>query len=180
VVSTLQLGLGADLGDRRPHDAPPRLRDQPAEAQSNRGAVRLGQDDRRARSADAAWRRALEIQVYLHKGSLRPHTAAEVTRGVRMISATLSKWNRHTTRPAYRASDSPMLLPALPRAGSFLPLPVLDWDKRSLRLSRNPTCKCCWTRSTVVSLKAPCVSRGPDPTSPCPPPKARDWSLRER
>jgi transposase len=45
------------LGDRRPHDVPPRLRDQSAEAQANRGAVRLGRNDRRARPADAAGRR---------------------------------------------------------------------------------------------------------------------------
>jgi transposase len=72
------------LGDRRPHDAPPRLRHQSAEAQANRGAVRLGQDDRRARPTDAARRRTLEIQVHLYNGSLRPHPAAQIARGVRM------------------------------------------------------------------------------------------------
>jgi hypothetical protein len=47
------------LGDRRPHDTPPRLCDQSAEAQAIRGTVRLGQDYRRARligiSASAAF-----------------------------------------------------------------------------------------------------------------------------
>ncbi len=35
------------VGDRRPHDAPSRLRGQPARAQAHRGSVRLDQDDRR-------------------------------------------------------------------------------------------------------------------------------------
>ena len=79
--------------------SPPRLRDQPAEAEANRGTVRLGQDDRRARPADAARRRALEIQVHLHNGSLRPHPAAEVTRGILMTGATLPKMESAHAEP---------------------------------------------------------------------------------
>jgi hypothetical protein len=84
----------AQLGDRRPHDSPPRLRHQSAEAQENRGAFRLGQDDRRARPPDAARCRTFEIQVHTHHGSLRTHPVAEVAWGVRMRRATLGKIER--------------------------------------------------------------------------------------
>jgi hypothetical protein len=61
-----KLGALRELGRhpcRCPQDAPPRLYDQSAEAQANRGAVRLGQDHRRTRPADAARSCALEIQT---------------------------------------------------------------------------------------------------------------------
>ena len=45
---------GRALRHRRPHHAAPRLCGEPAEAKAYRGAVRLGQDDRRARTAHAA------------------------------------------------------------------------------------------------------------------------------
>ena len=47
-----------------------RLRDKPAETQAGRGAVRLGQDDRRAGAAHVARRQEARLQVYLDDGRL--------------------------------------------------------------------------------------------------------------
>ncbi len=86
-----------DLGDRCAHDTPPRLRHQSAETQANRGAVRLGQDDRWARTADAARRRTLTVQVHSDNGSLRPHPVAQIARGGGM---TGGPWSEMQARSA--------------------------------------------------------------------------------
>jgi hypothetical protein len=77
-----------DLGDRCSNDTASGLWDQPAQARANRGAIRLGQDYRRARPAHAAPSRVLEIQVHSDKGYLRLDPIAQVARLAYMISRT--------------------------------------------------------------------------------------------
>jgi transposase len=81
------------LRHRWPHHPPFGVRDQPAEAQAGRGAVRLGQDDRRARPTHAARRQKARLQVHLDDGRLRSHQAAEIDRS-RCLTG-----RRDTTKP---------------------------------------------------------------------------------
>jgi transposase len=74
-----------------------RLCDQSAEAQANRGTVRLGQDHRRPRPAHATRTRALTVQVHSDDGSLRPHPATKIARGVGMTGGT---WSEKKSRSA--------------------------------------------------------------------------------
>jgi hypothetical protein len=62
--------------------------------------IRLGQDDRWARPADAARRRAFTVQVHPDYGSLRPHPAAQIARGGRMSGRTMNE-SRPIRRPAW-------------------------------------------------------------------------------
>jgi len=66
-------------------------------AQANRRTIRLGQDDRWARAADAARRRALTVQVHPDYGSLRPHPAAQIAWGGRMTGRTINEISADTT-----------------------------------------------------------------------------------
>ena len=89
------------LGNRRSYHPPPRLCDQSAKTQTDRRAVRLGQDHRRACQAHAARGCALTVQVHSDNGSLQPHPAAQVARGVPVISeevetgTDIAQPNRH-------------------------------------------------------------------------------------
>ena len=95
-----------DLGGRCSHDAPPGLCDQPAEAQAYRGAVRLGQDYRRACPAHAARSRTLEIQVHSDDGRLRD-PVAQLAQLARMTSRRLSKMDSTPTKLPIMNSLSP-------------------------------------------------------------------------
>ncbi len=88
------------LRHRWPHHPASGLRDQPAEAQAGRGAVRLGQDDRRAGAAHAARRQEARLQVHLDDGRLRSHQAAEIDRSGGMNG------RRDTTKPNAGVSGS--------------------------------------------------------------------------
>ena len=68
------------LRHRWPHHPPCRLRNKPAETQAGRGAVRLGQDHRRAGAAHVARRQEARLQVHLDNGRLRSHQTAEIDR----------------------------------------------------------------------------------------------------
>jgi hypothetical protein len=61
-------------------------RRQSAEAQANRGAVRLGQDHRWARAAGAARCRTLTVQVHSDNGSLWPLSVAQIARRARVTA----------------------------------------------------------------------------------------------
>src|SRR5262249_26505219 len=103
-----RITLGADKGYDAaafvadcPHHPASRLHGEPAEAKAHRGAVRLGQDNRRACPAHAARGCALTVQVHSDNGSLQPHPAAQVARGVVVISGDCLNWNR--PRPTQRS-----------------------------------------------------------------------------
>jgi transposase len=75
----------ATLGDRRPDNAPSRLCGEPAEKETHRGTVRLGQDDRRVRPADASWRQKARVQVHPDDGKLQFDPLAQTRRGGSVI-----------------------------------------------------------------------------------------------
>jgi len=84
---------------RRSHDAPLGLCDQPAKAQADRGAVRLGQDDRRACPAHVRRSATLTIHVHSDDGGLRSHLVAQVARSVRITGRTLSRTEAALAKP---------------------------------------------------------------------------------
>jgi hypothetical protein len=75
----------AARGDRCADHTPSRLRGEPAEKETHRGAVRLGQDDRRSCATNASWRQKAWIQVYPDDGQLQPDPLAKTRRGGSMI-----------------------------------------------------------------------------------------------
>ena len=68
--------------DRQPHHAASWIRGEPAEKKAHRGAVRLGQDDRRACAADAARRRKAPLQVHPDDGRLQSDPPAKAACGM--------------------------------------------------------------------------------------------------
>ena len=69
------------------HYPPLRIRGQPAEAQTGRGAIRVGQDHWRIGAANAAWREKAGLQVHADNGCLRSHQVAQVDRSNRRTTA---------------------------------------------------------------------------------------------
>src|SRR5262249_15431702 len=85
----------AALRDRRPNHTASWVRCEPAEAKAHRGAVWLGQDDRRPRPTDAARRRKTWLQVHADDGGLRSDPNTEAPRSDRLIAEATDPW---TTR----------------------------------------------------------------------------------
>ena len=81
------------LRHRRSHDPPLRIRGQPAETQTGRGAIRVGQDHRRIGAANAAWREEAGLQVHADNGCLRSHQVAQVDRSNRLNDSRLPNGN---------------------------------------------------------------------------------------
>ena len=81
------------LRHRRSHDPPLRIRGQPAETQTGRGAIRVGQDHRRIGAANAAWREEARLQVHADNGCLRSHQVAQVDRSNRLNDSRLPNGN---------------------------------------------------------------------------------------
>ena len=69
---------------RRAHHTTSRLCREPAEAKAHRGAIRLGQDDRRACAAHAPGRQEARLQVHPDDGELQSDPTAKAPRGRRM------------------------------------------------------------------------------------------------
>ena len=70
----------AALGDRRTHHAARRLRRQPAHSQTDRGDLRLDQDDRRPGADPIPRPRARWMGLHLRDGRLQPGADAEAPR----------------------------------------------------------------------------------------------------
>ena len=73
------------------------IRDQSAETQAGRGAVRLGQDYRGLGSANAAWREEARLQVHADDGGLRPHQTSPVDRSGGLRNVKPARTGRATT-----------------------------------------------------------------------------------
>ena len=74
----------APVSHRRPHRAPPRLRGQPAQAQADRGGVRLDEDRGWDAQDTSSRHRAGRLDVHPDRGCLQPAADAEAAgcRGV--------------------------------------------------------------------------------------------------
>jgi hypothetical protein len=86
------------VAQTRPIDSPPSTvalsatadtRSVPAEAQTGRGANRVGQDHRRIGAANAAWREKAGLHVHADNGCLRSHQVAQVDRSNRLNDSRL-------------------------------------------------------------------------------------------
>ena len=77
------------IGELLTHYPPLRIRGQPAEAQTGRGAIRVGQDHWRIGAANAAWREEAGLQVHADNGCLRSHQVAQVDRSNRLNDSRL-------------------------------------------------------------------------------------------
>ncbi len=97
------------LRHRRSHYPPLRIRGQPAEAQTGRGAIRVGQDHWRIGAANAAWREEAGLQVHADNGCLRSHQVAQVDRSNRLNDSRLpNRQCRQRFKLADNANPKPM------------------------------------------------------------------------
>jgi transposase len=77
------------LGDRQPHDAARQLRRQPTHPQTDRGSLRLDQDDRRARENQVPRAGARRMGLYLRGRRLQSGAAAQARGGADMSAPTM-------------------------------------------------------------------------------------------
>ena len=81
----------APLGNRRPHHAPPRLCREPADAQADRGSVRLDQDGGRPQEDPASRHGPGRLAVHADRDRLQPGPAAQAAGGGLTMPGTAPK-----------------------------------------------------------------------------------------
>jgi transposase len=89
---------------RRAHHPAQGLRSQSAQTQADRGGLRLGQDHRRSRPADAQWNGPHGLPVHLHHGRLRSHPPPQAPRHKNCV-----RRSRMRRRPAHGNSRRPRI-----------------------------------------------------------------------
>ncbi len=72
------------LSDRRPHDAPRRLRSEPTHPQTDRGGVRLDQDGGRPRANQVPRPRTRRVDLHLRGRGLQSGAVAQAPGGLRV------------------------------------------------------------------------------------------------